>query len=497
MTGDLSCALVIFGADGDLAHRKLMPALYNLTYSGNIPEHFAVAAVGRREKTDEEYRNEVYASIMKYSRMTPDADNWNRLKERITYVRLDFSENEGYSKLEDCLTGFDKKYGTRGNRVYYLAVAPENFELVAAKLKEHGLAKKGEAWQRLVIEKPFGRNLDSARNLNRNITATFTEGNTFRIDHYLGKEMLQNIMVIRFANSFFEPVWNNRFIDNIQISACETVGVGLRGGYYERSGALRDMIQNHLLQLLTLVAMEPPVDLSAESIRDEKVKVLRSMEAFTPELVSKNVVRGQYGPGMAKNMQVPGYRQEARISAQSDTETFIALKTHIDNFRWAGVPFYLRTGKRMPSRSIEVVINFKPLPRVLYFKENEGLESNMLVIKIQPQERVFYLFNAKRPGTENRIVPVQMDFCQNCDICDVENNSPESYERLLLDVMKGDSTLFTRWDEVEYSWRFVDRIADGWESQKPGFPNYAAGTWGPAEADELLARDGRKWYNKF
>jgi glucose-6-phosphate 1-dehydrogenase len=295
--------------------------------------------------------------------------------------------------------------------------------------------------------------------------------------------MLQNIMVIRFANVFFEPVWNRRYIDNVQISSNETVGIENRGGYYEKAGALRDMVQNHMMQLLTLTAMEPPVNLDTESIRDEKVKVLKSLEIMTPELVEKNVVRGQY----------VGYRQEEKVSPTSNTETFVALKVHIENFRWAGVPFYIRTGKRMPEKSTQIVIQFKPLPGILYFKEYKNLLPNLLVIKIQPEEGVKLQFNAKVPGAGDiTIEPVNMDFCQNCQI---SNNSPEAYERLLFDVMRGDSTLFTRWDEVEYSWRFVDAIAKAWAEKTPDFPNYYPGTWGPSEAEELLRRDGRMWWN--
>jgi glucose-6-phosphate 1-dehydrogenase len=354
------------------------------------------------------------------------------------------------------------------------------------------MSKETDTWRRVVIEKPFGRDLKSAQFLNQAITGVFSEKDTYRIDHYLGKEMLQNIMVIRFANALFEPVWNNRFIDNIQISSSETVGVENRGDYYEKSGVLRDMVQNHMLQLLTLTAMEPPVNLETESIRDEKVKVLRSLQYLTPELVRENGVRGQYGPGRIQNKEVPGYREEKRVDPKSFTETFIAMKAQVENFRWSGVPFYIRSGKRMPAKSTEVVVQFKQVPEILFFKEYGIMEPNFLVIKVQPQEGVFLSFNAKKPGTSMNIVPVQMDFCQNCLL---EHDSPEAYERLLYDVMRGESTLFTRWDEVEYSWRYVDSIAEAWENEKTDFPNYAAGTWGPQKAEELIERDNKKWRN--
>lgn len=488
---NLPCILVIFGGTGDLTHRKLMPALYNLLCVHKLPEQFAVVSVGRRNKTDEDYRYDVYESIKNYARFKIDEYKWHTLRKRIFYYKLNFTDSEGYTKLDDSLQNISERYHTGGNRIYYLAVAPEYFEVITEKIHAHAMAQNNGSWQRVVIEKPFGRDIQSARHLNQKITSVFTEQNTYRIDHYLGKEMLQNIMVIRFANMLYEPVWNNQFIDNIQITSCETVGAGSRAGYYEEAGALRDMVQNHMLQLLTLTTIEPPASLDTQSIRDEKVKVLRSLEPFTPETVLKNVVWGQYGPGVLHGEEVPGYRQEEDVSPTSNTETFIAFKTHVENFRWAGVPFYIRTGKRMPIKSTQIVIQFKPLPKILYTKIFAGLNPNMLVIKIQPKEGIYFQFNAKKPGTESKIVPVQMDFCQNCS---TENNSPEAYERLLYDVMRGDSTLFARWDEVEYSWKFIDSIAEVWEKTAPPcFPNYAAGSWGPREAEELLLKENKTW----
>jgi len=485
--------MVIFGGTGDLTYRKLMPALYNLAYGGMLPQDFAVISVGRRDMDDARYRDSVYEAISRFSRFNVDNNIWEGIKDRIYYQRFDFSDDEGYSKLDKFLKSLDEKYNAKGNRVYYLAVAPEYFGVIVDKLKAHHMEGGDDApWRRLLIEKPFGSDLKTSRELNEKIRMAFRERDIYRIDHYLGKEMIQNIMVVRFANALFEPVWNGRFIDNIQISSTETLGVENRGGYYEKAGALRDMVQNHMLQLLTLTAMEPPVSLHTEAIRDEKVKVLRSIERFTPETALRNVVRGQYGRGKAGGKELPGYREEERVSPSSNTETYLALKVHVRNFRWGDMPFYIRTGKRLKKKSTEIVVQFKRIPQILYFKEYGGLEPNLLVIRIQPREGIFFQVNAKRPGIKNSIVPVQLDFCQNCN---TGSNSPEAYERLLLDAMKGDSTLFTRWDELEQSWKFVDSISSAWRDMEPRFPNYDSGTWGPPEADELLQRDGRRWWN--
>ncbi|MGB9680144.1 MAG: glucose-6-phosphate dehydrogenase [Thermoanaerobacteraceae bacterium] len=480
---NISNIMVIFGGTGDLTHRKLMPAIYNLKYQNMLPDNFAIVSIGRRDKTEDEYRKEVFESIKNYSRFDIDNEIWDNLSKRIYYKKFDFADESGYKNLNTVLNEIDEKYNTNGNRIYYLAVSPEYFGVIVEKLRKHCMAESGNSWHRVVIEKPFGEDLKSAQKLNKIITDAFTEKNIYRIDHYLGKEMLQNIMVIRFANVFFEPVWDRRYIDNVQISSNEIVGIENRGSYYEKAGALRDMVQNHMLQLLTLTAMEPPVNLNTESIRDEKVKVLKSIEMFTPEIVEKNVVRGQY----------IGYKEEEHVSFDSNTETFVALKLHIENFRWAGVPFYIRTGKKMPEKSTEIIVQFKPLPGVLYFKEYGNLMPNLLIIRIQPEEGVNLQFNAKVPGAGNLVIqPVDMDFCQNCQIT---NNSPEAYERLIFDVMKGDSTLFTRWDEVLYSWNIVDSISDAWENQKTSLYYYKQGTWGPEEANLLLTRENRKWWN--
>ncbi|NDL67605.1 glucose-6-phosphate dehydrogenase [Anaerotalea alkaliphila] len=488
---ELSNLMVIFGGTGDLTYRKLIPALYNLQHEGLLPENFVLVSVGRRDKTTEEYLVGIEEGIRGNARFPFEEEQWNRLKARIHYYRLPFEDDEAYPEFDNYLCTLEHKYATRGNRMFYLAVAPEYFSVIVDKLQKNGLVREVGAWSRVVIEKPFGKDFASAKELSRHITHVFGEENTYRIDHYLGKEMLQNIMVIRFANAFFEPVWNNKHIDHIQISSTETLGVGDRGGYYENSGALKDMVQNHLLQLLAVTTMEPPIRLDTESIRDEKVKVFKGLKELDEDLVVHNVVRGQYVRGIVDGQEVPGYREEDRVADGSDTETFVALKVEIQNFRWSGVPIYIRTGKRMHHKSIEVSVQFKEMADLLYMKGYQSTAPNMLVIRIQPYEGVSLQFNAKKPGTTNEMVPVKMDFCQNCEI---GYSSPEAYERLLFDVMKGDSTLFTRWDEVEYSWRYVDRITQAWAKNKPAFPNYQAGSEGPREAMDLLARDGRKWW---
>lgn len=484
------CVFVIFGATGDLTHRKLLPAIYNLALEKRLPAGFAVVAIGRRSKTEEDFRQEARESILAHSRFDFHDDVWDLLAARIFYQTLDFFDDRAYAGLKVFLESLDKGWGTGGNRIFYLATAPDNFGIITAKLQAAGMACESDGFRRVVIEKPFGSDLASARLLNRQISGVFHESSIYRIDHYLGKEMLQNMTVIRFANAIFEPLWNHRFIDCVQITSSETVGVEGRGPYYESSGALRDMVQNHLLQILALTAMEPPVSLDTDAIRDEKVKVLRCLQTASSRKEGRVVVRGQYGPGVLRGKELPGYRQEGRVSPDSGTETYVALKLFVNNFRWAGVPFYLRTGKRMPRKTTEVVIRFKALPVNLFGNHGGQLENNLLVIKVQPREGIFLMFNAKKPGMEKTILPVQMDFCQNCTI---ENNSPESYERLIYDMIRGDSTLFTRWDEVEASWRFADRLRETWSREEPAFPNYAAGSWGPEEAQRLVEQDGRTW----
>lgn len=491
MKMEIGNAMVIFGGTGDLTKRKLVPALYNLLHEERLPDNFFVISVGRREKSTEDFVNEMEVAVQEFSRNGFNKELWDVLKTRIYYYQLDFDGDEAYIEFDTYMCGLENKYQTRGNRLFYLAVSPEYFGVIVEKLHEYGLASENGGFKRVVIEKPFGRNLESARSLSKQITHAFNEENTYRIDHYLGKEMLQNIMVVRFANAFFEPIWNNKYIDHIQITSSETLGVSERGGYYEQSGAMKDMLQNHLLQLVALTAMEPPAKLDTESIRDEKVKVFKSLKQYTEEEVSKYVVRGQYGP--SEDGKYVGYRQESRTSGTSEVETFIALKVEIENFRWAGVPFYIRTGKRMKNKCVEVIIQFKSLAKILYLKELEDSMPNQLIIRIQPTEGIYMRFNTKKPGQTNDVIPVTMDFCQNCEI---GYNSPEAYERLLLDAMKGEKTLFTRWDEVEHSWAFVDAIQNAWAKEQPEFPNYAAMTFGPQAAIDLIEGDGRKWWNE-
>lgn len=479
------CTLVIFGGTGDLTHRKLIPALYNLEHENLLSKQFAIVSIGRRAYSDEDYRNEMHLSTKSFSRFTVNENVWNQFQSRLYYKQLDFTNKDFYCELNDYLLTVDQKHQTGSNRIYYLAVAPEYFGKIVDSLHIECMKVEG-ANQRVVIEKPFGRDLESATFLNKKIVDAFSEENTYRIDHYLGKEMLQNIMVIRFANLLFEPLWNRHYIEQVQISSSETLGVETRGEYYEKSGAIRDMLQSHMLQLLSLITMEKPDDLSPKSIRDEKVKVLKAFKSYTDETVYTKVVRGQYGP----NGNEVGYRQENKVSSNSDTETYVALQVELENERWKGVPFYIRTGKRMPKKTTEIVIKFKEVASPLYPGEN--LSNNLLVIKVQPMEGVFFQFNAKKPGTKQEIIPVQMDFCQNCQI---GINSPEAYERLLYDVMRGDATLFARWDEVLYSWKFVDTILNAWKKHQPYFPNYPSGTWGPIEADELLAQNNHAWIN--
>lgn len=489
---DLSAILVIFGGTGDLTHRKLMPALYNMLLDGIVPEHFRVVSIGRRDKSEEEYISEIRASIDKYSRNKVDEDKWLQLRDMIKYYRLDFRENEGYPALKAYLEQIDKRAQTKGNRIYYLAVAPEYFETIVRGLHRADMAKAEGSWSRLVIEKPFGKDLMTARQLNKELLKVFDEKNIYRIDHYLGKEMIQNIMVLRFSNPIFESIWNNKLIDNVQISLTEKLGVGTRGGYYEHSGAMRDMIQNHIMQILSLVAMEPPVNLNTDSIRTEKLKVIEALEDITPEFLKKNVVFGQYGKGFIDGMPVIGYREELNVPKDSNTETFVALKLYINNFRWAGTPFYIRTGKRLGNYGAEIVIQFKDLPNILYFKDRVEQEPNLLVIRIQPNVGVFFQFNTKDFSSHHGIVPTKMD---TSHVSPTQGNTPEAYEKLIYDILRGDSTLFSRWDEVEAAWTVADRIIKYREEIKVDFPNYDAGSMGPERAFELLAKDGRRWWN--
>ncbi|NLL72468.1 MAG: glucose-6-phosphate dehydrogenase [Clostridiales bacterium] len=489
---ELSAILVIFGGTGDLTHRKLIPAVYNMLIDGLLPEHFRVVSIGRRDKTEEEYRSEIRASMDKYSRNKVDEDKWAKLSEMIRYYRFDFKDHDGYPLLKDYLNKLDDEAGTKGNLVYYLAVAPEYFETIVQGLHKSKMAKAKGTYSRLVIEKPFGKDLTTAKQLNKKLLEVFDEKDIYRIDHYLGKEMIQNIMVLRFSNPIFEAIWNNKLIDNIQISLTEKLGVGSRGDYYEQSGAIRDMVQNHIMQILSFVAMEPPVNLKTDSIRTEKLKVIEAIEEITPEFLRDNIVFGQYGKGVIDGEAVPGYLEEDRVPRNSRTETFVAMKLHINNFRWAGTPFYIRTGKRLGNYAAEIVIQFKELPNILYFKDSNIQEPNLLVIRIQPNVGVFFQFNTKDFSTHHDIVPIKMDTSYENPF---QGNTPEAYERLIYDILRGDSTLFSRWDEVEAAWSFADKVIRYREQSTVKFPNYDAGSMGPIRAFELLANDGRKWWN--
>ncbi|WP_028558881.1 glucose-6-phosphate dehydrogenase [Paenibacillus pinihumi] len=482
----------LFGATGDLAKRKLFPALFSLYKEGKLAEDFAVVGLARRSRTDEQFQAEVYESINEFCRYkADDAELWNRFAQHFVYMSLDINDVEGFRELTRLSEKLDERFGIPGNRLFYLALAPELFGPVSFNLRDGGLLES-KGWHRVVIEKPFGYDLPSAQKLNEQINQVFKEEEIFRIDHYLGKEMVQNIEVIRFANAFFEPLWNNKHIANVQITLSETVGVEDRGGYYDKSGALRDMGQNHMLQMLTMIAMEPPSRLHGEDIRDEKVKVLRSLRQYeTFEDVRNNVVRGQYSEGVHKGKPLPGYRQEESVAGDSVTETYFAAKVAVDNFRWAGVPFYIRTGKRLPVKTTEVVIEFKNMPENVLFASRHNLAPNLLVIRVNPMEGIYIKINAKQPGSDTQIQPVAMEFCQSCQI---GINTPEAYERLIYDAARGDSTYFTRWDEVSQAWAFVDQIAAAWRDDTSDIRPYPAGSWGPTEAGDLLKQDGFRWW---
>ncbi|MEX2577514.1 MAG: glucose-6-phosphate dehydrogenase [Verrucomicrobiales bacterium] len=490
-----SCVLVIFGATGDLTHRKLIPALYNLAADGDLPAGLDVVGFARRDKSDEEFRGGLEKLNKEVSRQGHDDDLWAQFSQSVFYHQSDFNDPDGYVSLKKRLDEMERD-GASPNRLFYLASAPEFFDDILEQVRASGLNRSENGWCRAVVEKPFGTDLATAQHLNQVVNDTFPEKDTYRIDHYLGKETAQNIMVLRFANQLFEVLWNNRFIDHVQITCAEHLGMeGGRGGYYDKSGAVRDMVQNHLLQLLSLIAMEPPADLSAEGIRDEKVKVLKSLRRFkSAEEVGENVVRAQYTAGTVNGEEVVGYRREDRVNPGSMTEAFVALKIMIDNWRWAGVPFYMRMGKRLPKKGTEISIHYKEAPNVL-FNAGPGAEAmpgNVLVIRIQPNEGISLGMRSKRPGPAATLQPVKMDFRYQTSF---GKSSPEAYERLLLDAMAGDATLFARKDEVETAWGYVDRIEDAWHqsTNPPRMAEYPAGSWGPKEADELLERDGHEW----
>jgi glucose-6-phosphate 1-dehydrogenase len=479
------CALVIFGASGDLTRRKLFPAIWSLAVRDLLPERFAILGVARTEGTDAEFRDHMKEAVRHFGREPMDEKVWKKLAASMRYLPTDFADDMGEDALVDVLHQLDGKFGCQSNRVFYLAIPPAAISTVVEKLGK----RRGEwtGWTRLIVEKPFGTDRESARKLNDEIHRYFDEREIFRIDHYLGKETVQNLLALRFANGIFEPVWNRQFVDHVEITVAESIGIEGRAAFYEHAGAIRDVFQNHLLQLVALTAMEPPIDFTADSVRNEKVKVLRALRPPGPT----RVVRGQYGPGYIEGKKVPSYRHEPGVAPESRTETFVAAKLYVDNWRWAGTPFYVRVGKRMPKRETTIAIQFNRPPHPPFARAAVAdLEPNVLVVHVQPDEGVSLAIGAKVPGFGLHLRTVHMDFIYGGAF---RTELPEAYERLILDCMNGDATLFTRADEVDEQWALVDSIVAGWKSDRTRFPNYEAGTWGPAAAAKLIERDGRQW----
>ena len=488
------CIVVIFGASGDLAKRKLLPALYRLVQERLLPAEFAIVGLARTEMSSDEFRVRMKEAVEEFSEAKRvDEDAWNSFAQGLHYLTADINNPEDYDKLAQILAQVDTGRGTQGNRLFYLSVAPKFYAAAVKQLGEHELAKpKDKSWVRVIVEKPFGTDLESARELNRELLQHLDEQQIYRIDHYLGKETVQNLLVFRFANGIFEPLWNRQYIDHVQLTNAETVGVEGRGGYYETAGVVRDMIQNHVFQVLSLVAMEPPVSLASEAVRDEKIKVMEAARAFTPARVRAECMRGQYGAGSIAGQAVSGYRQEMDVAPDSTTETFAMLTMYFDNWRWAGVPFYLRSGKRLPKRVTEIAIQFKAAPLPLFGEAMEQMTPNQLIIRIQPDEGITLRFAAKVPGQVTNIRDVNMDFRYGASF---GVQLAEAYERLLLDCILGDSTLYARKDMTERGWEIVMPILNEWAAtkEKVNFPNYEAGTWGPKESHDLIERDGRRW----
>ncbi|MEO8535261.1 MAG: glucose-6-phosphate dehydrogenase [Flavobacterium sp.] len=482
--------IVIFGASGDLAKRKLFPAFQNLFLDGRMPEKFEIIALGRAEKSDEEFRNYVLENLKTFSRKaTLSPDETNKFISHITYLRHDIDKEESYQELNTKLNSIDTLFGIRANRLFYLSIAPSFISTISVYIKKIGLMPNVKQ-DRIIIEKPFGYDKTSAIELNEMLSETFKEEQIYRIDHYLGKETVQNILAFRFGNSMFEPLWNRNFIDFVQITVAEEVGVEERGGFYEGVGALKDMIQNHLLQILCMTAMEAPASLGADDIRNRKADVLRSIRRIKPEEVDHYTVRGQYDAGTIKGKPVSGYRQDKGIAPDSKTETYVAMKMYLDNWRWQGVPFYMRSGKRMQEKQSSIIIQFKPVPHSSFSYGNEGMTPNRLIINIQPAMDIKLQFMTKKPGLSLSLRPAEMVF----DYFQCSTMSPEAYETLLSDALAGDPTLFMRWDQVEQAWDAIDTIQEVWKNNPPAdFPNYKAGSWGPEAADELLARQGHAW----
>jgi glucose-6-phosphate 1-dehydrogenase len=494
------CTMVICGATGDLTERKLGPALYNLLLGGFLPPEFTVVGFARRDLSDDTFRDHLLEGINRHSRNTPAKPSiWESFGRAIHYHQGDFDDPTAWERLGRLLDRIDRDRGTAGNRLFYLAVPPALYPEIARQMDAAGLSVSGSArgdgkkgWARVIVEKPFGSDEASARKLNRELNGVFDEEQIFRIDHYLGKETVQNLAVFRFGNGLFEPIWNRRYIDSVQITVAETVGVEGRGEFYDQIGALRDIVQNHALQLMAMFAMEPPVEFRAADLHDEKLKVLRAVRPMSPAEVFESVIRGQYVSGWVEGHKVPAYRDEPEVAPDSDSETYVALKLGIESWRWAGVPFYLRTGKAMPTRVTEVAVQFKRPPLALFARANTPqIDPNILAIRIQPDEGILLRFGAKLPGQGLQIRNVNMDFRYGSSFA---VDSPDAYETLLLDAMIGDDSLFTRGDEVERAWAIIDPILEAWHAGRGGpIHYYGAGTWGPPAADELLERDGRAW----
>jgi glucose-6-phosphate 1-dehydrogenase len=492
------CVMVIFGVTGDLTARKLMPALYDLTVGYPLPEGFSIVGVSRRDWDDDTFRKHMREAVEKSARTPVTDEAWNLFSQGLFYVSGTFDAEQTYTDLGERLDAIDKQRRAHGNRLFYLATSPTYYGPIIGHLGNAKLAARqdiywdrSDSWSRIVVEKPFGRDIETARALNAEIGAVFSERQIYRIDHYLGKETVQNVLAFRFANTLFEPVWNRQYVDHVQITVAESIGVEGRGGYYEEAGALRDMVQSHILQLLSVIAMEPPALFNGNALRDEKVKVLRAVEPPVGEKVTELTVRGRYEAGYVGGRAVPAYRDEHEVSPQSRTETFVAMKLGIDNWRWAGVPFYLRTGKRLPRRVTEIAIEFKQVPHLMFQSiGNVDLTPNVISMRIQPDEGIALKFAAKVPGPNTQLRPVRMDFLYGQSFGEA---GPDAYERLLLDAMLGDPTLFARRDEVETAWSLMQPILDGWSDLPVPIYPYESGTWGPGKADQLLSHDNRVW----